>query len=258
MRAGAVVVNFNGGTDLPLCLAALRAQTRAGGGGARRLRLDRRDARAGRATAGRRAGRAAGREPRLRGRMRGGPRAPRSFSRGDRVLQPGLLPGAGVLRAVHGGARSGTGCRRGRRQAAAAGWRDARLVRPGAHAVPAARARPRLRRARPAGAFETRARVLSACGAAMVYRRSALGAAAVEGEVFPVEFFAFWEDLDLGWRVNNAGWRVIYEPSGARHPPPRRHRRTGRGPADLPPHSGSGGLHRRQPLGDAAAQPAPG
>ena len=25
-------------------------------------------------------------------------------------------------------------------------------------------------------------------------------------------FFAFWEDLDLGWRVCNAGWRVLYEP----------------------------------------------
>jgi GT2 family glycosyltransferase len=62
------------------------------------------------------------------------------------------------------------------------------------------------------GAFGTRKRVLSACGAGMVYRRAALAAAAVEGEVFPADFFAFWEDLDLGWRVSNAGWQVIYEP----------------------------------------------
>jgi hypothetical protein len=47
----------------------------------------------------------------------------------------------------------------------------------------------------------------------MVYRRAALEAAAVAGEVFPREFFAFWEDLDLGWRAANAGWRVRYEPS---------------------------------------------
>jgi GT2 family glycosyltransferase len=46
----------------------------------------------------------------------------------------------------------------------------------------------------------------------MVYRRAALSAAAVDGEVFPTDFFAFWEDLDLGWRVRNAGWRVLYEP----------------------------------------------
>jgi GT2 family glycosyltransferase len=63
-----------------------------------------------------------------------------------------------------------------------------------------------------AGAFERRAPVLAACGAGMVYRRQALQAAAVAGNVFPAEFFAFWEDLDLGWRVNNAGWSVVYEP----------------------------------------------
>ena len=56
------------------------------------------------------------------------------------------------------------------------------------------------------------ATVLSACGAGMVYRRNALAAAAVDGEVFAREFFAFWEDFDLGWRVSNAGYRVVYEP----------------------------------------------
>jgi GT2 family glycosyltransferase len=60
--------------------------------------------------------------------------------------------------------------------------------------------------------YREAAAVLAACGAAMVYRRAALVDAAVAGEVFPAEYFAFWEDLDLGWRVNNAGWRVLYEP----------------------------------------------
>jgi len=64
-----------------------------------------------------------------------------------------------------------------------------------------------------ANRFVDRDEVLAACGAAMVYRRVALEAAAVDGEVFPREFFAFWEDMDLGWRVNNAGWRVAYEPA---------------------------------------------
>lgn len=63
-----------------------------------------------------------------------------------------------------------------------------------------------------AGRFAAREDVLAACGAAMVYRRSALAAAAVEGEVFPSDYIAFWEDVDLGWRVGNAGWRVVYEP----------------------------------------------
>jgi len=64
-----------------------------------------------------------------------------------------------------------------------------------------------------AGRYLHRDDVLAACGAAMVYRREALDAAAVAGEVFPREFFAFWEDVDLGWRVRNAGWRVVYEPA---------------------------------------------
>jgi hypothetical protein len=66
---------------------------------------------------------------------------------------------------------------------------------------------------RAAGRFLAAERVLAACGAGMVYRRSALAAAAVAGAVFPEEFFAFSEDLDLGWRVSNAGWSVRYEPT---------------------------------------------
>ena len=63
-----------------------------------------------------------------------------------------------------------------------------------------------------AGAYGEPGRVLAACGAGMVYRRSVLDAAAVDGEVLPSTFFAFWEDLDLGWRVSNLGYEVRYEP----------------------------------------------
>lgn len=63
------------------------------------------------------------------------------------------------------------------------------------------------------GRYLTRCHVLAACGAGMVFRRRALLAAAVEGEIFPREYFAFWEDVDLGWRVCNAGWRVVFEPA---------------------------------------------
>lgn len=64
-----------------------------------------------------------------------------------------------------------------------------------------------------AGAYPAPARVLAACGAGMVYRCDVLAAVAVRGRVFPDEFFAFWEDVDLGWRVSAAGWRVVYEPA---------------------------------------------
>jgi GT2 family glycosyltransferase len=65
------------------------------------------------------------------------------------------------------------------------------------------------------GQYLQETEVLAACGAAMVYRTAALDSAAVAGRALPDEFFAFWEDLDLGWRVNNRGWRVVYAP-GAR------------------------------------------
>lgn len=63
-----------------------------------------------------------------------------------------------------------------------------------------------------AGRFLFPERVLAACGAGMVYRRQALERVRVAGEVFPSEFFAFWEDLDLGWRVSASGYHVVYEP----------------------------------------------
>ncbi len=50
--------------------------------------------------------------------------------------------------------------------------------------------------------------VLAACGALAVFRREALEAASVEGRAWAEHFFCFWEDLELGWRLNNAGWEV--------------------------------------------------
>jgi GT2 family glycosyltransferase/glycosyltransferase involved in cell wall biosynthesis len=51
--------------------------------------------------------------------------------------------------------------------------------------------------------------VLFGTGAAMFVRRSAydqLGG-------FDERYFMFFEDVDLGWRLNLAGWRVVYEPA---------------------------------------------
>jgi len=63
--------------------------------------------------------------------------------------------------------------------------------------------------------FNTPASVLAACGAGMVARVEALRSAELEDGPFPNDFFAFWEDFDLGWRLANRGWRIAYEP-GAR------------------------------------------
>ncbi|MDH3284160.1 MAG: glycosyltransferase family 2 protein [Acidobacteriota bacterium] len=56
--------------------------------------------------------------------------------------------------------------------------------------------------------------VLSACGAAALYRRSMLDDVAdPDGAVLDPDYFAFNEDLELGWRAWRAGWRAVHVPS---------------------------------------------
>jgi GT2 family glycosyltransferase len=55
--------------------------------------------------------------------------------------------------------------------------------------------------------------VLAACGALAVYRREALAAVSSAGCAWAEELFCFWEDLELGWRMTNQGWRVQALPS---------------------------------------------
>jgi GT2 family glycosyltransferase len=50
--------------------------------------------------------------------------------------------------------------------------------------------------------------VLAACGALAVFRRQALASVADEHGPWAQHFFCFWEDLELGWRLVNSGWRV--------------------------------------------------
>ncbi len=50
--------------------------------------------------------------------------------------------------------------------------------------------------------------VLAACGALAVFRRQALVSVADENGPWAQHFFCFWEDLELGWRLANSGWRV--------------------------------------------------
>jgi len=211
MKAGAVIVNFNGGRDLPVCLEALCVQSVptqvvlvdcASTDGSRELAerppsgvvglpLPANEGYAGGCAAGLAA---LGAETEVVG-----------------FFNPDCFPAADFL-AV---------CSRAIARTSGVGGVAGRLVRPGGAILDSCgqvltplllRVRDRGYGSPAADSFCEAAPVLAACGAAMVYRRAALDAAAVAGEVFPREYFAFWEDLDLGWRVNNAGWSVVYEP----------------------------------------------
>lgn len=59
------------------------------------------------------------------------------------------------------------------------------------------------------GAFE----VFGVSGAAALYRRRFLDDAAIDGEVFDEDFFAYREDADLSWRGRIFGWRALYVPA---------------------------------------------
>ena len=62
------------------------------------------------------------------------------------------------------------------------------------------------------GQYDSQNNVFGVSGSAPIYRRSALDAAAVNGEYFDPEFFAYWEDLDLSWRLQLAGFEARYMP----------------------------------------------
>jgi len=68
------------------------------------------------------------------------------------------------------------------------------------------------------GRFEKPEDIFGPSGAAAMYRRSALDDAAVDGQYFDEDFFAYREDADLAWRCRLFGWTSIYVPSAvARH-----------------------------------------
>jgi len=60
------------------------------------------------------------------------------------------------------------------------------------------------------GRFAFSEPVFAACGAAAVYRRQMLEDIAEEGQYFDESFFLSFEDIDLGWRAQRAGWRCLY------------------------------------------------
>jgi GT2 family glycosyltransferase len=72
--------------------------------------------------------------------------------------------------------------------------------------------------------------VLAGCGALAVFRRAALDDVAEKSGPWAEHFFCFWEDLELGWRLNNRGWSVISVPDAVAVHGRGAGARSGRGP----------------------------
>lgn len=62
------------------------------------------------------------------------------------------------------------------------------------------------------GQYDKIEQVFGVCGAAPLYRRSALEYVAIDDEYFDEDFFAYKEDIDLSWRLNLAGFKNMYYP----------------------------------------------
>lgn len=63
------------------------------------------------------------------------------------------------------------------------------------------------------GQFDEQVEVSAVTGAVGIYRMSALREVAYKDlEVFDKDFFAYKEEVDLGWRLRNSNWRCLYVP----------------------------------------------
>jgi len=63
------------------------------------------------------------------------------------------------------------------------------------------------------GQYDHNPRVFGVSGTAAVYRKSALEAVKLgDSEYFDPDFFAYWEDLDLSWRLRLRGYECLYVP----------------------------------------------
>jgi GT2 family glycosyltransferase len=64
------------------------------------------------------------------------------------------------------------------------------------------------------GQYQTPEEVFAFCGGAVCFRAEALRQAGV----FDDDFFLYYEDTDLSWRLRSLGWRIRYQPAAvARH-----------------------------------------
>jgi len=63
------------------------------------------------------------------------------------------------------------------------------------------------------GEYSLPRRCFSVCGAAALYRRDVVEILKVNDQFFDEDYFAFYEDLDAGWRMNLYGFECRYVPS---------------------------------------------
>jgi GT2 family glycosyltransferase len=84
------------------------------------------------------------------------------------------------------------------------------------------RARDRGQHEEDRGQYDKDTRIQALSGAGAMYRHSALQSTRLptthyplptKFEYFDEDFHSYWEDVDLSWRMNNAGWLCKYQPS---------------------------------------------
>ncbi len=68
------------------------------------------------------------------------------------------------------------------------------------------------------GQFDSQTDIIAVSGAGAMYRRAALESIKYpigngQSEYFDEDFFMYWEDVDLSWRMVNAGWKIKYNPN---------------------------------------------
>lgn len=101
-----------------------------------------------------------------------------------------------------------------------AGSASGLLLKPGGATVDSTGIIPHLRRLSPydrgEGASPDRwtapDRIFGPSGAAACYRKAALDDVAGDGEVFDEDFLAYYEDVDLAWRLQKRGWHSVFSP----------------------------------------------
>jgi Predicted glycosyltransferases len=62
------------------------------------------------------------------------------------------------------------------------------------------------------GQYDQEEDIFAVCGAAVIFRRQALEKIKLEGEYFDEDFFAYYEELDLCWRMQLIGFECGYNP----------------------------------------------
>ena len=83
------------------------------------------------------------------------------------------------------------------------------------------RARDRGQHEVDSGQYDNLTNVDAVSAAGAMYRSSALQATSYKlqanKEFFDEDFHSYWEDVDLAWRMKNAGWKNIYVPAAVAH-----------------------------------------